>query len=181
MCSPTMLPTSTGIAKPAHMAAELFDTKWIKLEVIRDDDTLQPDIFGLAALPRDTPVEVVELPVEVEPLPLEPVEAPPPPLDEVGRGEGVGVLVVVVDGDGWGVGEPKVVIAANVVTAPAVVSGDVLMTVVEPVPELLLPVVELPLVELPPSAIVVVPWAAASVKSAWTVLAMVPVAAVAVR
>ena len=31
----------------AHMAAELFDTKWIKLEVIRDEDTLQPDIFGL--------------------------------------------------------------------------------------------------------------------------------------
>ena len=27
----------------AHMARELFDTKWIKLEVIGDDDTLQPD------------------------------------------------------------------------------------------------------------------------------------------
>ncbi|MCX6363210.1 MAG: hypothetical protein NTW58_03395 [Actinobacteria bacterium] len=35
--------------------------------------------------------------------------------------------------------------------------------------------------ELPPSAMVVVPWAAASVKSAWTVSEMVPVAAVAVR
>ena len=36
----------------AHMAAELFDTKWIKLEVIRDDDTLQPDIFGLVEAAR---------------------------------------------------------------------------------------------------------------------------------
>jgi len=35
--------------------------------------------------------------------------------------------------------------------------------------ELLLVVELLLLVELPPSAIVVVPWAAASVKSAWTV------------
>jgi thiazole synthase len=31
----------------AHMARELFDTNWIKLEVIGDDDTLQPDPFGL--------------------------------------------------------------------------------------------------------------------------------------
>lgn len=31
----------------AHMARELFDTPWIKLEVIRDDETLQPDVFGL--------------------------------------------------------------------------------------------------------------------------------------
>ena len=31
----------------AHMARELFDTPWIKLEVIRDDETLQPDAFGL--------------------------------------------------------------------------------------------------------------------------------------
>jgi thiazole synthase len=36
----------------AHMARELFDTKWIKLEVIRDDDTLQPDIFGLVEAAR---------------------------------------------------------------------------------------------------------------------------------
>jgi thiazole synthase len=36
----------------AHMARELFDTKWIKLEVIRDDDTLQPDVFGLAEAAR---------------------------------------------------------------------------------------------------------------------------------
>jgi len=31
----------------AHMARELFDTRWIKLEVIGDDYTLQPDPFGL--------------------------------------------------------------------------------------------------------------------------------------
>lgn len=31
----------------AQMARELFDTTWIKLEVIANDDTLQPDVFGL--------------------------------------------------------------------------------------------------------------------------------------
>ncbi len=31
----------------AHMARDLFDTNWIKLEVIGDDYTLQPDPFGL--------------------------------------------------------------------------------------------------------------------------------------
>ncbi len=31
----------------ARMARELFDTAWIKLEVIANDDTLQPDVFGL--------------------------------------------------------------------------------------------------------------------------------------
>ncbi|MDX6750660.1 thiazole synthase [Geminicoccaceae bacterium 1502E] len=31
----------------ARMARELFRTDWIKLEVIGDDDTLQPDPFGL--------------------------------------------------------------------------------------------------------------------------------------
>ena len=31
----------------AHMASELFDTPWLKLEVIANDDTLQPDVFGL--------------------------------------------------------------------------------------------------------------------------------------
>ena len=36
----------------AHMARELFDTKWIKLEVIRDDETLQPDVFGLVEAAR---------------------------------------------------------------------------------------------------------------------------------
>ena len=36
----------------AHMARELFDTPWIKLEVIGDDDTLQPDVFGLVEAAR---------------------------------------------------------------------------------------------------------------------------------
>ncbi len=31
----------------AHMARELFATDWIKLEVIANDDTLQPEVFGL--------------------------------------------------------------------------------------------------------------------------------------
>ena len=31
----------------AHMARELFETTWIKLEVIGDRATLQPDVFGL--------------------------------------------------------------------------------------------------------------------------------------
>jgi thiazole synthase len=31
----------------AEMARELFDTSWIKVEVIANDDTLQPDLFGL--------------------------------------------------------------------------------------------------------------------------------------
>ena len=31
----------------AQMAREVFDTDWIKLEVIGEEDTLQPDVFGL--------------------------------------------------------------------------------------------------------------------------------------
>jgi thiazole synthase len=31
----------------AHMAREVFGTPWIKLEVIGEDDTLQPDVFGV--------------------------------------------------------------------------------------------------------------------------------------
>lgn len=31
----------------AHMAREFFDTKWIKLEVIGDHDTLQPNVLAL--------------------------------------------------------------------------------------------------------------------------------------
>ena len=31
----------------AELARELFDTPWIKLEVIGDDETLQPDVIGL--------------------------------------------------------------------------------------------------------------------------------------
>jgi len=36
----------------AHMARELFDTPWIKLEVIGESDTLQPDVFGLVEAAR---------------------------------------------------------------------------------------------------------------------------------
>jgi len=36
----------------AHMAKELFDTNWIKLEVIGEEDTLQPDVFGLVEAAR---------------------------------------------------------------------------------------------------------------------------------
>ncbi|QEY25510.1 thiazole synthase [Neisseria zalophi] len=31
----------------AHMARELFETDWVKLELIGNDDTLQPDVFQL--------------------------------------------------------------------------------------------------------------------------------------
>jgi thiazole synthase len=36
----------------AHMAREVFATDWIKLEVIGDEDTLQPDVFGLVEAAR---------------------------------------------------------------------------------------------------------------------------------
>jgi thiazole synthase len=36
----------------AQMAREIFDTSWIKLEVIGEADTLQPDVFGLVEAAR---------------------------------------------------------------------------------------------------------------------------------
>ncbi len=48
-----VLPNTAGCRTPkeaittAMMARELFDTPWVKLEVIANDDTLQPDLFGL--------------------------------------------------------------------------------------------------------------------------------------
>ncbi len=48
-----MLPNTAGCRTPkealttARMARELFGTDWLKLEVIANDDTLQPDLFGL--------------------------------------------------------------------------------------------------------------------------------------
>lgn len=49
--------TAREAVTTAEMARELFDTPWIKLEVIANDDTLQPDVFGLVeaatALARD--------------------------------------------------------------------------------------------------------------------------------
>jgi thiazole synthase len=37
----------------ALMAREIFETKWIKLEVIANDDSLQPDLFGLVEAARE--------------------------------------------------------------------------------------------------------------------------------
>jgi thiazole synthase len=48
-----VMPNTAGCRTPkeaittAQMARELFATDWIKLEVIGNDDTLQPDLFGL--------------------------------------------------------------------------------------------------------------------------------------
>lgn len=39
--------TAKQAINTALMARELFNTPWIKLEVIGNDDTLQPDVFGL--------------------------------------------------------------------------------------------------------------------------------------
>lgn len=39
--------TATEAIQTAHLARELFDTSWIKLEVIGDDYNLQPDPFAL--------------------------------------------------------------------------------------------------------------------------------------
>jgi thiazole synthase len=39
--------TAREAVTTAEMARELFDTDWVKLEVIANDDTLQPDLFGL--------------------------------------------------------------------------------------------------------------------------------------
>ncbi len=36
----------------AHMAREVFGTSWIKLEVIGENDTLHPDVFGLVEAAR---------------------------------------------------------------------------------------------------------------------------------
>ncbi len=45
----------------AHMAREVFGTPWIKLEVIGEDDTLQPDVFGLVAAARTLAAEGFEV------------------------------------------------------------------------------------------------------------------------
>jgi hypothetical protein len=141
-------------------------------------------------------VDVVEVPldVEVEPLLRDPLDDPPPP-EEVGRGNGValrvgfgvgvgvgvGVPLPLADGDGVGEPESLVLSAANVAVAAPVLVELVEVDVVDPVPVDEPPVPELLLDALPPSAMVVVPCAAASVKSAWMVSEIVPLAAVAVR
>ena len=54
----TLLPNTAGChsvreaVTTAHMARELFDTPWIKLEVIGHADTLQPDPFALVEAAR---------------------------------------------------------------------------------------------------------------------------------
>jgi len=45
----------------AHMAREVFGTTWIKLEVIGEDDTLQPDVFGLVDAARTLCAEGFEV------------------------------------------------------------------------------------------------------------------------
>ena len=53
-----LLPNTAGCktvkeaVNTAHMARELFATQWIKLEVIGEDDTLQPDVFALVEAAR---------------------------------------------------------------------------------------------------------------------------------
>jgi thiazole synthase len=48
-----VLPNTAGCSSvreavtTAQMAREVFDTSWIKLEVIGEEDSLQPDVFGL--------------------------------------------------------------------------------------------------------------------------------------
>ena len=44
--------TAREAVTTAQMAREVFDTDWIKLEVIGEDDTLQPDVFGLVEAAR---------------------------------------------------------------------------------------------------------------------------------
>ncbi len=50
---PKLLPNTAGChtareaITTAQMAREVFETDWIKLEVIANDDTLQPEVFGL--------------------------------------------------------------------------------------------------------------------------------------
>jgi thiazole synthase len=44
--------TARDAIATAQMARELFDTPWVKLEVIANDDTLQPDLFGLVEAAR---------------------------------------------------------------------------------------------------------------------------------
>ncbi len=44
--------TAREAVTTAQMAREVFDTDWIKLEVIGEHDTLQPDVFGLVEAAR---------------------------------------------------------------------------------------------------------------------------------
>ena len=62
-----VLPNTAGCRTPkeaiatARMAREVFGTSWIKLEVIGDEDTLQPDLFGLVEAARVLTAEGFEV------------------------------------------------------------------------------------------------------------------------
>lgn len=62
-----VLPNTAGCRTPqeavatARMAREVFGTPWIKLEVIGDEDTLQPDLFGLVEAARVLAAEGFEV------------------------------------------------------------------------------------------------------------------------
>ncbi len=45
--------TAKDAITTANMAREIYKTNWIKLEVIANDDTLQPDVFGLVDAAKD--------------------------------------------------------------------------------------------------------------------------------
>lgn len=45
----------------AHMAREVFGTKWLKLEIIGEEDTLQPDVFELVEAARILSAEGFEV------------------------------------------------------------------------------------------------------------------------
>ena len=57
-CGAHILPNTAGChtvedaVTTAHMARDLFETNWIKLEVIGNDETLQPDPFALVEAAR---------------------------------------------------------------------------------------------------------------------------------
>lgn len=57
-CARHVLPNTAGCASvkeavlTAHLARDLFDTHWIKLEVIGNDETLQPDPFATVEAAR---------------------------------------------------------------------------------------------------------------------------------
>ncbi|MEK8086133.1 thiazole synthase [Aquabacterium sp. A3] len=57
-CNAHLLPNTAGCRSArdaislAHMARELLDTRWIKLEVVGDEQTLQPDPFELLTAAR---------------------------------------------------------------------------------------------------------------------------------
>ena len=53
--------TAREAVTTAGMARELFGTDWVKLEVIADDDTLAPEVFGLVEAARALSAEGFEV------------------------------------------------------------------------------------------------------------------------